>query len=372
MTNRQDANRIFDFISLTPEAMQMITWLFSPRGIPASYREMDGFGVNTYKMVNAEGGGVLVKYHWKTRQGIRSLTQAEAEAIQAANFNHASQDLYEAIERGEYPGMGALRPGDVGQRPPGARLRPAGRDQDLAGGSLPAASRLGGWCWIATRSTTSPRWSRSAFGTGVLVDGLEFSDDKLLQGRTFSYSDTQRHRIGPNYQQLPINRAKSPVATNQRDGQMAYLVDGNEAGANPHVNYEPSSRGGPVEAVPPGAPHEPYVEGRLVRQKISRTDDYAQAGERYRAIEAWERDDLIFNLVGQLEQCNPDIQERMVEHLSRCDAEYGRRVAEGLGIETRAVRLIGRLRQGGRALIRLGGSGEARPPSGLRTRRCES
>jgi catalase len=166
----------------------------------------------------------------------------------------------------------------------------------------------------------------------VLVDGLDFSDDKLLQGRTFSYSDTQRYRVGPNYLQLPVNSPQTRVATNQRDGQMTYFVDGNRAGENPHVNYEPSSRHGLKEAAPSGKPHTPYVEGHVVRQKISRTNDYKQAGELYRSYEDWERDDLISNLVSGLKQCNPDIQQRMVAHLVQCDTEYGRRVAEGLGL----------------------------------------
>ncbi|MES2730181.1 MAG: catalase, partial [Bacteroidota bacterium] len=103
VTNRQDGERIFDFISHTPEAMQMITFLFSPWGIPANYRQMQGSGVNTYKWVNKEGHAVLVKYHWEPKQGIRNLTQQQAEEIQGKNFNHATQDLYDAIEKGEYP-----------------------------------------------------------------------------------------------------------------------------------------------------------------------------------------------------------------------------------------------------------------------------
>ena len=171
---------------------------------------------------------------------------------------------------------------------------------------------------------------QSAFGRGVLVDGLDFSDDKMLQGRTFSYSDTQRYRVGPNYLQLPINRPKKHVATNQRDGQMTYHVDGPEAGENPHINYEPSSRGGLAEAPSSGPAYTPYVAGPVMRKKLSRTNDYEQAGERYRAFEDWERDELISNLVTNLAQCNPDIQERMIQHLTQCDQEYGRRVAAGL------------------------------------------
>jgi catalase len=168
-----------------------------------------------------------------------------------------------------------------------------------------------------------------AFGTGVLVDGLDFSDDKMLVGRTFSYSDTQRYRVGPNYLQLPINAPRARPATNQRDGQMAYYVDG--TGGNPHVNYEPSSLGGLPEAPRSGTDHEPLVSGRLTRAKIARTNDYAQAGERYRTMPDWEREDLVLNMIDLLGQCERVVRQRMLEHLVNCDANYGRRVAEGIG-----------------------------------------
>ncbi len=170
-----------------------------------------------------------------------------------------------------------------------------------------------------------------AFGTDVLVDGLDFSDDKMLVGRTFSYSDTQRYRVGSNYLQLPVNRPIVDANTNQRGGQMSYAVDGH---GNPHVNYEPSSLGGLVEAPPAGAPCEPYIEGNLTRAVIDRTNDYGQVGERWRNdMDDAERDDLVLNLVTNLGQCDKLIQERMVGHLLRCDREYGRRVADGLGID---------------------------------------
>jgi catalase len=175
-----------------------------------------------------------------------------------------------------------------------------------------------------------------AFGTGVLVDGLDFSDDKMLVGRTFSYSDTQRYRVGPNYLQLPVNAPEVPVATNQRDGQMAFQVDA--GGSNPHVNYEPSSTGGLAEAPKSGADHEPMIEGRLTRAPIERTNDYAQAGERVRTMPDWERDDLVLNLSTLLGDCEKHIQEKMVWHFSQCDEEFGRRVAEGVGLDYAAVK----------------------------------
>ncbi len=332
VTNRQDSRRIFDFISLTPEAMHMITWLFSPWGIPANYREMRGAGVNTYKMYNADGAGVLVKYHFIPQQGVRNLTQAEADKI--GNFNHATQDLYDAIEAGRFPEwelcvqiMSDDEHAELDFDPLDAtKVWPEEQFPLLPVGRM-----------VLDKNPTNyfAEVEQAAFGTGVLVDGLDFSDDKLLQGRTFSYSDTQRHRVGPNYIQLPINKPKTHVATNQRDGQMTYYVDGNEAGANPHVNYEPSSKGGLREAPKTGQDHKPYVQGHIVRQAISRTNNYGQAGARYRAMEQWERDELIGNLVAQLKQCDTDIQARMIGHLTQCDEEYGQRVAEGLGLQVK-------------------------------------
>ncbi|HEV2881481.1 MAG TPA: catalase [Pyrinomonadaceae bacterium] len=333
VTNRQDPNRIFDFISLTPESMHMIAWLFSPRGIPANYREQEGAGVNTYKMVNAEGVGVLVKYHWIPKQGVRSLTQAEADRI--TNFNHATEDLFDAIERGDFPQWELrvqIMSDDYHEELDfdpldDTKIWPEEQFPMLPVGLL-----------VLDRNPSNyfAEVEQAAFGTGVLVDGLDFSDDKMLQGRTFSYSDTQRYRVGTNYLQLPINRPQKHVATNQRDGQMAYSVDGVEAGENPHVNYEPSSRGGLREAPRAGREHTPYVEGAVVRRKISRTNDLKQAGERYRTMEDWERDDLVLNLASALKQCNPDIRARMISLLTKCDEDYGRRVAEGIAADSLA------------------------------------
>ncbi len=329
VTNRQDPNRQFDFVSLKPETMHTITWLFSPWGIPADYRHMEGSGVNTYKWVNKDGQAVLIKYHWVPKQGVKNLTQGQANAIQAANFNHATQDLYDAIERGDYPEWELKVQIMSDDAHPELDFDPLDDTKLWPEDQFPSRP-VGRMVLDRNPQNYFAEVEQASFGTGVLVDGLDFSDDKMLQGRTFSYSDTQRHRVGTNYLQLPINSPRHRVATNQRDGAMTYHVDG--AGENPHVNYEPSSRGGLSEAQPAGRPHTPHIEGNLVRQTIERTNDYKQAGERYRSFEDWERDDLIDNLVSNLKQCNQDIQERMVHHLTQCDADYGRRVAEGIGL----------------------------------------
>jgi catalase len=328
ITNIQSGERIFDFISNTPEAMHMITFLFSPWGIPANYRHMQGSGVNTYKWVNAEGTGVLVKYHWEPLQGIKNLTQLQAQEIQGKNFNHATQDLYEAIERGDFPqwelNVQIMEDGEH----PELNFDPLDDTKLWPPDQFPWHP-IGKMTLNRNPANFFAEVEQSAFGTGVLVDGLDFSDDKMLQGRTFSYSDTQRYRVGTNYLQLPINAPLKKVSTNQRDGQMAYHQD-IVPGLNPHINYEPSNLGGLKEAPKPGKDHTPSYSANLVRQKIDRTNDFKQAGERYRTFEDWEREDLISNLAGALASANKIIQDKMIDLCTKCDADYGQRVAEGI------------------------------------------
>ncbi|MDB5120517.1 MAG: catalase [Sphingobacteriales bacterium] len=328
ITNRQDGQRIFDFISNTPEAMHMITFLFSPWGIPANYRQMQGSGVNTYKWVNKEGTGVLVKYHWEPLQGIKNLTQEQAEQIQAKNFNHATQDLYDAIEAGNFPewelNVQIMSDGEH----PELDFDPLDDTKIWPQDQFPFIP-VGKMTLNKNPENYFAEVEQAAFGTGVLVDGLDFSDDKMLQGRTFSYSDTQRHRVGSNYLQLPINAPLAKVATNQRDGQMTYYVDV-APGANPHVNYEPSNLNGLKEASKAGEDHTPSYQARLVREKIERQNNFKQAGERYRLHEDWERDDLINNLVNTLAPVEQIVKDKMIDLFTQCDPDYGKRVAEGL------------------------------------------
>ncbi len=308
--------------------MHMITFLFSPWGIPANYRQMQGSGVNTYKWVNKDGQAVLVKYHWEPLQGIKNLTQEEAQKIQATNFNHATQDLYDHIKAGDFPQWELCVQIMSDDEHPELDFDPLDDTKIWPTDQFPFLP-IGKMTLNKNPENYFAEVEQAAFGTGVLVDGLDFSDDKMLQGRTFSYSDTQRYRVGPNYLQLPINAPKARIATNQRDGQMTYNVDV-AAGQNPHVNYEPSSLGGLHEAQPSGQPYEPEYHAKLVRRKIERQNNFKQAGERFRAHEDWEREDLIKNLVNTLKPCQKHIQDKMIEMLTQCDTEYGRRVAEGL------------------------------------------
>jgi catalase len=331
-SNTYEPWRWYDFLQYVPEALHMITWVKSPWGIPATYREMIGSGVNTYKWVNDKGEAHLVKYHWWPKQGVRNLTAQQAAEIQAKDFGHATRDLYEAIERGDFPEWEMQ-----------VQLMPDGEHPELEFDPLDDTK-----LWPEDRFPKLPvgrmvlnknpenyfaEVEQAAFGTGVLVDGLDFSDDKMLIGRTFAYSDTQRYRVGANYLQLPVNQPKVPTRTNQRDGQMAYYVD--TGGESPHVNYEPSSQGGLEEADPACASdHHQPVHGHLMRHGVLRTQlDYKVAGERYRTLENWEREELLNNLGNDLKTCPKEIALRMVWHFYHCDEDYGRQVAQRAGVD---------------------------------------
>jgi catalase len=337
VTFRQEPARIFDFMSQTPESLHMIVNLFSPRGIPADYRHQQGFGVNTYKWIDAKGDTKLVKYHFMPKQGVASLTEADAAAVQANDLAHASKDLFETIERGDYPEWDMLVQMMDDHEHPELDFDPLDDTKVWPEETFPPR-KVGTIQLNRNVENFFAENEQISFGTGVLVDGLDFSDDKMLVGRTFSYSDTQRYRVGPNYLQLPVNSPKNArVATNQRDGQMTFFVD--TGGENPHVNYEPSTMDGLSEAQYPTHDEQgPEIRGRLTRAPIPRTNDYAQPGERFRLMQDWERDDLVANFVELIGQATPEVQRRMVWHFFMAEDELGKRVGEGLGISADDVR----------------------------------
>ncbi len=327
---RQEPARILDFMSQTPESMHMLTHLFSPRGIPATYRHMEGFGVNTYKMVNAEGETVLVKYHWLPKAGVASLTSEEAAKVQGQDLGHATRDLYDSIERGEYPQWDFYVQIMEDSDHPELDFDPLDDTKIWPEDQFPLR-HLGTMTLNRNVDDHHNENEQIAMGTGVLVDGLDFSDDKMLVGRTFSYSDTQRYRVGPNYLQLPVNSPKGvkSVNTNQRGGQMSYGVDLAE-GQNPHVNYEPSITGGLSEAEKkPNNP--PEITGTLAPANLERRNDYLHARGRYVTMNAWERDELVNEFGGMIQEAAPQVQERFLWHLFMVHDDYGKRVGEFIG-----------------------------------------
>lgn len=329
-TNIQTPDHYWDFMSLSPESTNMLTWLFSDLGIPANYREMDGFSVHAFKWVNEEGKVVYVKYTWKSLQGVRSLTAEEAEHIQAKDFNHATRDLYESIEAEDFPEwdlyVQMIEPsqGDDFDFDP---LDPT----KVWPEELVPMMKVGRMTLNENPANFFASVEQSAFSPSVLVPGIEPSEDKLLQGRLFSYPDTQRHRLGTNYLQIPVNCPFAQVRNHQRDGAMNVNQDPSP------INYEPNSHPGAyVEAGGQYAESEMLLDGTTMRRTISKTNDFGQAGDKYRSLTPEEQSRLIANLVNDLKQVRPEVQMRALCNFFRADAGYGARIAAGLGIDVSA------------------------------------
>ena len=320
----QVPNRVFDFWAASPEAMHMITWVLSTRGIPKNYRQQDGFGVNTYRLVNAQGEGVLVKFHWKSQQGIESYTQEEADDQAKFGLDPHTQDLFNSIAEGNYPKWELNVQVMSDDEHPELDFDPLDDTKTWPEDQFPLMP-VGMMTLNKNIENFHNEAELIAFGTGVLVDGIDFSDDKMLVGRTFSYSDTQRYRIGANYLQLPVNAPLSPVRTNQDGGQMAFGVD--ERGDDPSVIYEPSVRAGLVEADDSYRSYEPTVEtAKIVRAPIDRTNNYGQARERWLEIDEKDRTELVNNVAGGLSQCDAIVVEKFLEHVYAVHEDWGKRV----------------------------------------------
>ncbi len=320
-------NNFWDFISLTPESTHMLTWLFSDRGTPASYRMVEGFGVNTYKWVNMDGEAVLVKYHWKPTLGVHNFDRQNATRIAGEDPDYLTRDLWEAIERGEFVEYElSVQLMEISEEL-NQTFDPLDATKTWPEDKFPLMP-VGKMVLNRNPENFFTQVEQAAFCPANLVPGIEFSDDKLLQGRTFSYVDTQRYRLGANFNELPTNRPLAPVANNQRDGAMQYEV------FNGSVNYGPSSQDGVEPAPEVGTPYEPYIQGNVTREKIYKTDDFTQAGERYRSMSQTEQEHLVDNLVVDLSQVTkPEIQMRVLENLRQADEDLAAAVASGLGLE---------------------------------------
>jgi catalase len=326
-TSSSANSRFWDFISLTPESTHMITWLFSDRGTVRSYRKMEGFGVNTYMWVNTEGKAVYIKYHWKPKAGLETIDRHEATRLAGEDPDAATRDLRDTIGSGKTVEfelyVQTMELADELKQ----TFDPLDPTKTWPEDKFPLMP-VGKMVLNRNPENFFAEVEQAAFCPVSVVPGIELSADKLLQGRSFSYADTQRYRVGPNYLQLPVNRPLVPVNNDQQDGAMQHAPNGGP------VNYEPNTLGGgnPKEAQPI-ATARAYVEGEIDRRKISLKNDFAQAGERYRALSKTDQDHLVGNIVDSLGKADMPIQKRMIETLTKADAELGRRVAEGLNIQ---------------------------------------
>jgi catalase len=324
-------DNFWDFISLMPESMHMIMWIMSDRAIPRSFRFMEGFGVHTFRFVNKEGKSTFVKFHWKPKLGLQSVVWDEALKINGADPDFHRRDLWDAIQSGNFPEWElsvqlfdqkfadsfAFDILDATKIIPEEEipLRPIGR-------------------LVLDRCVDNffAETEQVAFCTANIVPGIDFSDDPLLQGRNFSYLDTQLKRLGsPNFTHIPINAPKCPFHHFQQDGHMAMV---NPKG---RVNYEPNSyQEGPRECPVTGFHSFPAEEsGKKVRERSeSFADHYSQARLFYISQTDIEQRHIAEALIFELSKVeNEKIRMRVLSHLPHIDAQLAERVAKGLGVQ---------------------------------------
>jgi catalase len=324
-------DNFWDFISLMPEATHMVMWTMSDRAIPRSYRFMEGFGVHTFRFVNAAGVSTFVKFHWKPKLGMQSVLWNEAVKINGADPDFHRRDLWDAINAGDFPEW------ELGVQLFDDEFADA-FDFDVLDATkiipeeLVPVQRIGRMVLNRTVDNFFAETEQVAFCTQNVPPGIDFTNDPLLQGRNFSYLDTQLKRLGgPNFTHIPVNAPKCPVAHFQQDGHMAM--------SNPvgRVNYEPNSwtaeAAGPRED--PTGGHTSYpqpVEGVKQRVRTERfADHYSQARQFYVSQTPVEQAHIVDAFVFELSKCEqPGIRSRMVSNLRNVDEDFAAQVAAGL------------------------------------------
>ncbi|MCG9647625.1 catalase [Vibrio brasiliensis] len=320
VNNVQDPNRFFDFFSHEPSATNMLTWVYSNLGTPASYRTMDGFGVHAYKWINKQGDVNYVKFQWKSQQGIESLRPDEVTAMQGKDFNHLTNDLYKEIGRGNFPKwdlyVKVLSPESL------SKLDYNGLDATKVWLNVPD-QKVGTMTLNRLPENFFLDTEQSAFAPSNLIPGIEPSEDRLLQGRLFAYADTQLYRLGVNLFQLPVNRPLAPVNNHNQNG-----LSNNAKQTNGDVNYQPSRQLALAEDTQFKAVETKLV-GSVQQKAISKPRNFYQAGVLYRSMNEQDQSDLIANLAGDLNKVmDKEVKETMVSYFYRADKEYGSRLAE--------------------------------------------
>src|SRR2546421_62518 len=328
-------DNFWDFVSLMPESAHMLMWIMSDRAIPRSFRFMEGFGVHTFRLVNAEGRSTFVKFHWKPKLGLQSVVWNEALKISGADPDFHRRDLWDSITAGDFPewelGL-QLFDDDFADRFGFDILDPT---KIVPEEEVPVR-RVGRLVLDRVVENFFAETEQVAFCTQNIVPGIDFTNDPLLQGRNFSYLDTQLKRLGsPNFTFLPVNAPKCPIAHFQQDGHMTV--------ANPttRANYEPNSWpadvGGPREDPVRGFQTYPSEEAgpkRRLRPE-SFADHYSQARQFYLSQTPIEQRHITDAFVFELSKCDRvDIRTRMVAGLRNVDEDLARGVAEGLGLRT--------------------------------------
>ncbi len=330
-TGMRDNTMQWDFWSLSPESLHQVTTLFSDRGIPATLRHMNGYSSHTYSLWNEAGERFWVKWHFKTLQGNKTLTNEAAAGIAGKDPDFHRRDLHAAIERGDFPRwqvrLQVMPEADAAVY----RIHPFDLTKVWPHKDYPLID-VGVMELNRNPENYFAEVEQAAFEPGNMPPGMGASPDKMLQARLLSYPDAHRYRIGINYAALPVNKPRCPVNTYHRDGQTCF--DGNGGG---RVNYEPNSFDGPVEDSSLKEPPLKISGDAGSYDHHQGNEDYSQPGDLYRLMSSDQKSQLIGNLVSALTSVPRIIQERQLAHFYKADPDYGARVASGLGIAMQAV-----------------------------------
>ncbi|NUN04738.1 MAG: catalase [Bdellovibrio sp.] len=326
-TGYKNPFRMWDYWAQAPEALHQITLLFGDRGIPDGYRHMHGFGSHTFSFINMHNDRVWVKFHFKTLQGIRNLTVDRAAELAGSDPDYAGRDLFEAIERKEFPRW-ALKVQIMSEKQAEkTSFDPFDLTKTWSQKEYPLID-VGILELNRNPENYFAEVEQAAFAPSNVPPGIGFSPDKMLQGRLFAYPDAHRYRIGVNFQSLPVNRPQSAVNTYHRDGSMRF--DSNDGRLD---NYEPNSFQGPRQNPLYAEPPLPLTGAADRYNSHLGNDDFSQAGELYRLMKADERERLTDNIAGTMKGLPEPLQKINVEHFAKCDPDYGKRLQIKLGLK---------------------------------------
>jgi catalase len=324
-TGMRSADSNWDFWTNLPEALHQVTVVMSDRGIPRSFRHMHGFGSHTYSFINSEKKRFWVKFTFKTQQGIQNLTDQEAEALIGRDRETHQRDLYEAIERGDFPRwklyVQIMKEEDANTY----HIHPFDLTKVWPHADYPLIE-VGYFELNRNPENFFADVEQAAFAPSNIVPGIGFSPDRMLQGRLFSYGDTQRYRLGVNHFQIPVNAPKCPFHSYHRDGAMR--VDGNYGGK---TSYEPNRHGEwqeqPDYSEPPLA-----IDGSAQRFDFREDDHdyYSQPGNLFRMFSAAEKQRLFENTARALGPASQEVRDRHVTNCAKADSAYGEGVAKAL------------------------------------------
>ena len=325
-SNLKNAQMMWDFWSHSPEALHQVTILFSDRGIPDGYRHMHGFGSHTYSLINAKGERTWVKWHFKTQQGIKNLAPADAARLAGTDPDYAQRDLFEAIERGDYPRWTACIQVMTEEQAANRAENPFDVTKTWSQKEFPLIE-VGVLELNRNPLNYFAEVEQAAFGPSNMVPGVGLSPDRMLQGRVFAYADAHRYRIGTNHQHLPVNAPRSPVHSYQRDGSMAFGTYGSAP------NYEPNSYADAPKQSPRHAEPALALNGAADRYDHREdTDYYSHAGALFRLMTAEQKALLIDNIAGTMAGVSEEVVQRQLQHFFKADPAYGEGIAKALGI----------------------------------------